>query len=251
MDSDPLAGLTGQSPLDAAGQPRFPYVVVEGPVGVGKTALAEALARRWGVPFYAEDGGATPAAAAWLPGMGDAAATMSHPSTFLREGVSDGPMAAQLAYLLYRDERSKAIGLSEHGGVPGESALITDFLPEKGAVFAPLNLSVPALELYRQLEARLSTATRAPDLVIFLQASVETLFDRIQRRAHPFEWQHSESYLRAMNEAYDSFFYHYERAPVLSVNTDNLALPDDAGDLDLLLAQIETMKGRRVSFVKG
>ncbi|SDV49454.1 deoxynucleoside kinase [Chitinasiproducens palmae] len=273
------ASLTGLPPRDEHGQPRYRYVVVEGPTGVGKTVVAEALARRWGVGFFAEHAVALPgdpmpggvpagpalsAAPAGLSGAFGTLSTLGGLGTLgsgagfagspalplaLQHDPTRHALAAQLSFMLQRDERARALG--EENAQPLTTPIVSDFLPEKDRLFARLTLDDNEFVLYQRLAERIVAPVRAPDLVIYLQASVETLFDRIQRRAHPAEWQATDSYLRALNESYDAFFYHYDRAPVLSVNTDTLDLPADAGDFDLLLGQIEAMKGRRASFAKG
>jgi deoxyguanosine kinase len=87
--------------------------------------------------------------------------------------------------------------------------------------------------------------------VVYLQASPEVLFARIQKRAVPMELQISDAYLRALCDAYNDFFYHYDRTPVLTVNAEHLNPLDSDADLALLAERIETMRGRKEFFVKG
>jgi deoxyadenosine/deoxycytidine kinase len=91
----------------------------------------------------------------------------------------------------------------------------------------------------------------APDFVVYLQASPEVLFSRIQKRAVPMELQISDAYLHALCDAYNEFFYHYDRTPVLTVNAEHLNPLDSDADLALLAERIETMRGRKEFFVKG
>jgi deoxyadenosine/deoxycytidine kinase len=91
----------------------------------------------------------------------------------------------------------------------------------------------------------------SPDLIIYLQASPEVLFSRIQKRAVPMELQISDAYLRSLCDAYNDFFYHYDGAPVLTVSAEHLNPLESDADLALLVERIETMRGRKEFFVKG
>jgi deoxyadenosine/deoxycytidine kinase len=90
-----------------------------------------------------------------------------------------------------------------------------------------------------------------PDLVIYLQASVETLVERVRRRAVAYERHIPDGYLARLAAAYAQFFYHYDAAPVLIVNSDHLNFVDEAGDLELLLARVRAMRGPREFFNAG
>lgn len=237
MNGPAAAGLTGLAPVAADGSRRFSYVVVEGPVGVGKSALAAALAQRWGARYFPETESVGPGA---IPDNPFFSAYQADPARHA--------LATQLSFMLQRDARSAVLAGAAQAR---DAALVADYLPGKDAIFAQLTLDEREFSLYSRLAAHFATPVPPPDLVIHLQASSETLFARIQNRRDPAEWQVSDSYLRALNDAYDTFFYHYDAAPILSINTDNLNLTGDAGDFELILAQIEAMRGRRASFVKG
>ena len=105
--------------------------------------------------------------------------------------------------------------------------------------------------MYREIASRIDTSAPAPDLVVYLQASPEVLFARIQKRALPMELQISDAYLRALCDAYNDFFYHYDATPLLTVNAEHLNPLDSDADLALLVDRIESMRGRKEFFVKG
>jgi deoxyadenosine/deoxycytidine kinase len=216
-------------PLDAEGKPRYSYVVIEGPVGAGKSALAKVLAERWAM---------TP--------------VFEHPeiNPFLERFYRDPArhaLAVQSQFLLQRSAHPSA-------GVPGstnQSLIVSDFLPQKDVIYARLNLDPEEFALYQRMAQRLAMPLRTPDLVIYLQASPETLFARIQKRSGGIESQISDAYLRALCDAYNQFFYHYTDAPLMTVNAENLEPAENDADLGLLLDHIASMRGPRTFFVKG
>jgi deoxyguanosine kinase len=142
-------------------------------------------------------------------------------------------------------------------GAPGplgqnaSAPLITDFITDKTALFARLSLPDDEFELFREIAKRIDTSAPGPDLVVYLQASPEVLFARIQKRAVPMELQIPDAYLRALCDAYNDFFYHYDATPLLTVNAEHLNPLESDADLALLVDRIETMRGRKEFFVKG
>jgi deoxyadenosine/deoxycytidine kinase len=206
------------------------YIAIEGPIGAGKTSLAHRLAERWPVRTLLERPEANP---------------------FLARFYGDMPryaLATELQFALQRAEESRQTADLLAQGV----AVITDFIPQKSAVFARLTLSDDEWRLYQSLTARIdTTAAGAPDLVIHLQASAPTLHARVEKRGRAEEGRISEAYLRQLSDAYDQFFYHYDESPVLTINTEHLNLLESDADFALLLEQIETMRGRKASFVKA
>lgn len=209
--------------------PRHRYVVVEGPIAVGKTSLARRLADYGGHRLRLEDPTANP---------------------FLERFYRDSAryaLPAQLSFLMQRVDQMREIAALEMDGPP----LLADFLPEKDALFARLTLADDELALYRSLAAHVPLARRVPDLVIYLQASPETLFARIQKRGVPMELQIPDAYLRALCDTYGEFFYHYAAAPVLTVDTEHLNPAHDEHDFALLVERIDQMRGRKEVFVKG
>jgi len=126
--------------------------------------------------------------------------------------------------------------------------VVGDFLLQKDPLFARLTLADDEMRLYETILAQLAPSVPAPDLVIYLQAQSDTLFDRVTRRGDPIEAGISEAYLRSLSDAYTRFFHQYDAAPVLMVNTEHLNPIDRAADFDLLLSRISKMRGRREYF---
>ncbi|MBX6393402.1 MAG: deoxynucleoside kinase, partial [Burkholderiales bacterium] len=125
---------------------------------------------------------------------------------------------------------------------------VADFLIDKDPLFARLTLSADELHLYRQIYEALKPQTPRPDLVIYLQAQPETLIQRVRKRGRDYEANMSEEYLAALADSYNRFFYHYDEAPVLVVNSEPLNFVEREGDLELLLERISAMRGGREFF---
>jgi deoxyadenosine/deoxycytidine kinase len=226
-------------------RPPFRYIAIEGPIGVGKTSLARRLADRWSMQQLFERPQDNP----FL-------------ERFYRD-TSRYALAAQLHFALQHAHQAQEVALAYAAGTP----LIADFMTEKNDIFARLTLPEDEWQLYRALAARIDASTGAaaaraaadaspgaapsPEFVVYLQASPEVLFARIQKRAVPMELQISDAYLHALCDAYNEFFYHYDRTPVLTVNAEHLNPLDSDADLALLVERIETMRGRKEFFVKG
>src|SRR5579864_1446928 len=210
-------------------RPPVRYIAIEGPIGVGKTSLVQRLAERWSMHGVYE---------------------RPQDNPFLERFYRDTTRFAlptQLHFALQRAQQVQEIATFHSAGTP----LIADFMTQKNDVFARLTLPEDEWQLYRALSARIDAQGPNPDLVVYLQASPEVLFSRIQKRAVPMELQISDAYLRALCDAYNEFFYHYDRAPVLTVNAEHLNPLDSDADLALLAERIETMRGRKEFFVKG
>lgn len=219
-----------EMPAATDGRPRYRYVVVEGPIGIGKSALAKVLAERWAMTPDFEQPKNNP----FLEG-------------FYRD-PSRHALAVQTHFLLERSAHAAALAAANTEQAP---PIIGDFLPQKDVIYARLNLDDAEFALYQRLAARLAAPIRTPDLVIYLQASPETLFGRLQKYTSGIELQVSDAYLRALCEAYNHFFYHYSEAPLLTVNTENLEPAENDADLGLLLDHLNAMRGPREFFVKG
>jgi deoxyadenosine/deoxycytidine kinase len=156
-------------------------------------------------------------------------------------------LPVQLHFALQRAQQAQEVSAAQASGTP----LIADFITQRNDIFARLTLQEDEWQLYRALAARLEVSAPAPDFVVYLQASPEVLFARIQKRAVPMELQISDAYLRALCDAYNEFFYHYDLTPVLTVNAEHLNPLDSDADLALLAERIGTMRGRKEFFVKG
>jgi deoxyguanosine kinase len=210
-------------------RPPHRYIAIEGPIGVGKTTLATLLAERWSMRTLFE---------------------RPQDNPFLERFYRDTTrhaLATQLSFALQRaSQAQEAADIAMSG-----ATLMTDFITQKSELFARLTLPDDEFQLYKDVSSRIRANGPAPDLVIYLQASPEVLFARIQKRALPMELQISDSYLRALCDAYNEFFYHYDATPLLTVSAEHLNPLGSDEDLALLLDRIATMRGRKEFFVKG
>jgi deoxyadenosine/deoxycytidine kinase len=208
---------------------RYRYIVVEGPIGSGKTTLARRLAAYLGAATLFEEPDANP----FLPG-------------FYRDPARNA-LPAQLFFLFQRVSQVRDLAQSDlFRGVT-----IADFMLEKDPLFARLNLNDDELALYRQIYGHLRPQAPQPDLVIYLQAGAGTLVERVRQRATRYEKTISDEYLLRLADAYARFFHHYAEAPLLIVNSENLNFVDSAADFDLLLQRINAMRGPREFFSLG
>jgi len=205
---------------------RFKHIVVEGPIGAGKTSLARRLADTLGAELMLEEPEANP----FL-------------ERFYRDSVRYA-LPTQLFFLFQRVNQLRALAQRDLFA----RQFVADFLLEKDPIFAALTLTDEELKLYRQIYASLAPQAPDPDLVIMLDAPPDTLIDRIARRGRPIEAAISEPYLRELCDAYTRFFYQYNAAPLLIVNTEHLNLVDSDADFHLLVERIAAMRGRREYF---
>lgn len=205
------------------------HVVIEGPIGVGKTSLATRLAEHLRARTIFERPEANP---------------------FLERFYRDSARHAfttQLSFLFQRIDQLRELGRRDLF----DERFVADFLLEKDALFASLTLADDELVLYRQIYANLAVQAPVPDLVIYLDASPASLLTRIAERGRPMEVSISEGYLEQLCEAYTRFFYQYEAAPLLTVNTEHLDPANDDADFELLLDRVRQMRGRREFFNRG
>ncbi|MGB9742869.1 MAG: deoxynucleoside kinase [candidate division WOR-3 bacterium] len=208
------------------------YLAVEGPIGVGKTALAELLARRLQARLVRE---------------------VVEDNPFLEKFYRDMrgyAFQTQLFFLLSRHRQLQEIfqtGLiTVDGALVPEQAAISDYLFEKDRIFATLNLTEQELALYYRIYELVKRDIPKPDLVVYLQAQVDVLLARIRLRGRPFEADIAPDYLSSLANLYNSFFLHYEEAPVLIVNTDRLDFVANQEDFEQLFrAILEHRSGRK------
>ena len=202
------------------------YIVVEGPIGVGKTTLARRLAEAYGSDLMLE-----------MP--------MENP--FLDRFYRDRKNAALPTQLYFLFQRVKQIESLRQADM-FRPLRVADFLMQKDRLFAEVNLSEQELFLYNELYRRISVETPVPDLVIYLQAPVEVLLKRIGERGISYEQSIDEDYLNRISKAYIDFFYHYNASPLLIVNTMDFNLSDNSTNLELLLDHISRARNGRSYF---
>jgi len=215
---------------------KFPYIVVEGPIGCGKTTLAKMLADKFPVDYLSEKAESNP----FLPRFYQDAQRYALPTQlfFLFQ------RASQIADLNQRDMFAKPI--------------VADFFLEKDPLFARLNLDDEEYALYHQIYQHLQLKAPKPDLVIYLQTPVDALMERIEERSVSYEQDIPREYIERLAIAYSEFFHSYDTSPVLIVNNEKLnilknpAFQDSAlqnqSALDLLLTRIMQIKGQREFF---
>ena len=199
----------------------FQYIAIEGPIGVGKTALAERLAARLDATTVLEE----------------------TENPFLADFYNARPgsaLQAQLFYLLNRHRQQIAL----RQGDLFSQATVSDYLFDKDKIFAYLNLDDNELFIYQRLYDLLATDVPSPDLVIYLQAPTDVLVRRLRERAREMETESldpDDDYVKELNEAYQHFFFHYSATPLLVVETSQLDLAGSDNALDDLLRQVQTM----------
>ncbi len=115
---------------------------------------------------------------------------------------------------------------------------VSDYLFSKDRLFASINLDDDELSLYNQLVGSLEAQVPKPDVVVYLQASTDVLLKRIEKRGRTFEFNMDPGYLTLLNEAYNHFFFHYDKSPLLVINTDGIDFVADSGDLEEIVEQI-------------
>ena len=208
---------------------RYRYIVVEGPIGVGKTSLARRLAQRLGATELLEKPDENPFLARFY------------------EDPARHALATQLFFLFQRSNEVRDLAQMDMF----RTSIVADYLFDKDVLFARLNLSDEEFALYQQIYRNLQFQAPDPDLVIYLQAAPEILAQRVCRRAKPYEQTIAGEYLLRLSQSYSDFFYHYDAAPVLMVNSEHLNFADDDEDFDLLLRRIGEIRGPREFFSRG
>jgi deoxyadenosine/deoxycytidine kinase len=208
---------------------KYRYIVVEGPIGVGKTTLARAISEASGASLMLED----PAANPFL-------------SRFY-ENAERYALPTQLFFLFQRVDQLTKLNQSDLF----HRTTVADFMLEKDPLFARLNLKDDELRLYEQIYQHLKLQAPTPDLVIYLQAAPDTLIERVQRRGAPYEKDIPEPYLIGLADTYMRFFHQYDGAPLLIVNSDRLNFVESQNALSLIMERIGGMRGPREFFNLG
>jgi len=192
------------------------YIVVEGVIGAGKTSLSRLLSERLNARLLLEEVEENP---------------------FLKDFYVDRARFAfptQMHFLFSRYQQQRELRQQDLF----RERTVSDYLFQKDRVFANLNLTDKELALYEKVVGWLELEVTRPDVVVYLQASTDTLMERVARRGRPFERDMDRTYMQALNEAYNYFFFHYTEAPLLVVNTNRIDFVKNADDLADLEARI-------------
>jgi deoxyadenosine/deoxycytidine kinase len=223
------APAAANAELPRAVAPELPpqrYIVVEGPIGVGKTSLAKRLAGTLEAELVLEQDAQNP----FL-------------ERFYRNPKS-GALPAQLFFLF---QRAQQIGSLKQQDLFAPRR-VGDYLFEKDRLFAGLTLDAAEMNLYEQVASRLDVDPPRPDLVVYLQAPVETLLQRIAKRGISYENSIDAAYLTRLNDAYARFFHEFDKAPLLIVNAANIDPVQNVGDYEELVGAIRRMKKGRMYY---
>lgn len=199
------------------------YVVVEGPIGVGKTSLARRLGRSFGCELVLEQDAENP---------------------FLERFYRNPRAVAFQTQLHFLFQRARQLADLRQADL-FEQVRVADYMLDKDRLFARLTLDDEEYALYEQVYARLAIDAPAPDLVVYLQAPVDVLLERIARRGIDYEQQIERRYLERLVEAYARFFLEYEATPLLIVNAAEIDPVGNESDYRALLAEVvRPRKGR-------
>jgi deoxyadenosine/deoxycytidine kinase len=198
---------------------KYHYIAVDGPIGVGKTAVVERLAERLDASSLLEEWGQNP----FLKGFYD--------------GAPGAAFQVEVFFLLSRYRQQQELRQRSLFN----QVTLADYVFEKSKLFAFLNLEDAELAIYEKLYGLLAEAAPRPDLAVYLQAPTEVLMKRIRARGRPEEAHLSEDYLAEVNRAYNHYFFHYTQTPLLVVNTAEVNFARSEQDLDDLLRQIRNM----------
>jgi len=202
------------------------YIAIEGPIGVGKTALAKRLADSLSADLVLEEVEENP---------------------FLERFYRDGRSAALPAQMFFLFARARQIEDLRQSDL-FSSVRISDYLFTRDRLFAELNLDPEELKLYDQIADNLAVDAPVPDLVIYLQASVDALMQRLVRRNSSCDRYVDRSYLEKLTDAYARFFHAYDDGPLLIVNASQIDPVNNDADYELLFQQIERTTGGRHFF---
>lgn len=193
------------------------HIAVEGPIGVGKTSLAQALASRLNARLVLEE----------IEGNPFLARFYQQPDKFA--------FPLQLYFLLMRHNQQRQLAQQDLFA----QATVADYLFAKDRIFARLNLSPDELALYERVYPLLGAKVPKPELVVYIRAGAAVLAERLRKRNRDFERHISYEYLERVSEAYRDFFFYYDEAPLLVVDTSEIDFVADPDDLADLIREVE------------
>lgn len=205
---------------------KYPFIVVEGPIGSGKTTLAKLLADQFPIDYLSEKADENP----FLP-------------RFYQDARRYG-LPTQLFFLFQRANQMKDLTQRDLFARP----VVADFFLEKDPLFAKLNLDDEEYALYHQIYQHLQLKASKPDLVIYLQTPIDALVERVEDRNVAYEREIPREYLERLASAYSDFFHHYDASPVLIVNNEKLNIVKNPQALTMLLERILQIRGQREFF---
>ena len=207
-------------------QTKHRYIVVEGPIGVGKTSLVKKLSDSFTSEMLLEEAQENPFIARFY------------------ENPRQYALSTQLYFLLQRAQQVQSFRQIDLF----QSSHIADFMMDKDRLFAELTLNSDELKLYQQIYQHMTIDAPKPDLVIYLQAPVEVLRGRITKRGIDYEQQIKDDYLTRLSELYTRFFYDYDESTLLTVNTQSVDLINNHQDYQALLEEIDNIRSGRHYF---
>jgi deoxyguanosine kinase len=205
--------------IPSEGDVKLRHVAIDGPIGVGKTSLVELLARRFHGTKILED--------VDNPFLGD----------FYKKKTGSA-FQTQLFFLLSRYQQQREIAQIDLF----TNLVLADYHFPKDKIFACLNLDDSELLIYDKLYSLLADSVPKPDLVLYLQGSLETCMKRIKKRSRSIEKGITPEYLAQLIEAYNYYFYHYEETPLLVVDTNEIDFVNQPADFEDLVAQVQKAK---------
>ena len=216
-----LIGLNSLNIFD-----KYPYIVVEGPIGCGKSTLAKLLSNEFSANMFTEKADRNP----FLPKF--------------YEDMKHYALSTQLFFLFQRAEQINELNQQDFF----KKGVIADFFLQKDPIFANLNLDNEELKLYTQIYNHLHPKTPTPDLVIYLQTPVDLLRKRVEKRNISYEQKISTEYLEKIAESYSNYFHNNHQSRVLIINNENIDLLEDKSALNILIERINQINSIREFF---
>lgn len=204
------------------------FLAIEGVIGVGKTSLARIIGERWNALCIEENYEENP---------------------FLEKFYENPESYAFQTQLFFLLDRHKQMLNSAIQSDLFHSLLVSDYTYDKDSIFAAQNLSDSEFAMYEQVAKALDRDVPRPDLVVYLQASIPTLLNRIKSRGRIMEKAIEGNYLKDLQDRYDHHFWHYTHAPVLIINTDHIDFVHNESHLQLVLDAIESCPKQTTYFV--